>query len=56
MVETKPLFVRTRYLISSNYESEEDALLAQKKEPQEMQKTSAVEALITHLKLETNTK
>ena len=35
--------------------SEEDALLAQKNEPQEMPKAEE-EALITHLKLETNTK
>jgi hypothetical protein len=34
---------------------EEDALLAQKNEPQETQKT-AEEFLVTHLKSETNTK
>jgi hypothetical protein len=44
------------YLILNNCESEEDALLAQKNELQEMQKTSAVKELITHLKLGMNMK
>ena len=44
------------YLILNNCESEEDDLLAPKKEPQEMQKTNAVKELITHLKLGMNTK
>jgi hypothetical protein len=44
------------YLILNNCESEEDDLLVPKKEPQEMQKTSAVKALIIHLKLGMNTK
>jgi hypothetical protein len=44
------------YLILINVESEDDVFLAPKNELQEMQKTDAAEALITHLKLGMNTK
>lgn len=43
------------HLVLFYLESEEDTLLAQKNEPRETQKTAA-EVLVTHLKLETNTK